>query len=180
MEGQTTELLKLTIPGVVAIIGNLIVYVIVKRRIDNSIERHKISYSGIFKEKIEVHKQILKGLFELKLKIQQYQYLGNQDLAKEIFLDVNKFISFYQMNQPFIKPKILDGLKTLTKELQICFEDFYRHNYLVTKEGIDPKIIHDTLNKFFESGNKFKKNEPFNQIEELIISEMKSDLRIIE
>ena len=82
------------------------------------------------------------------------------------------------MNQPFIKKKILDGLKELTIELQKCFEDFYKHNYLITKEGIDPKIITETLNKFFESGNKFKKDEPFKQLEDLIILEMKSDLKI--
>ncbi|HEY9045042.1 MAG TPA: hypothetical protein VIN08_04070 [Ohtaekwangia sp.] len=149
-----------------------------KRKIDNAIERHKISYSEIFKEKLEVHKQILKGIIELKSKIQQYQYSGNQDLAKEIFLDVNRFISHYQMNRPFIRTKILEGLKALTEELQKCFEDFYKHNYLTTKEGIDPQIIVETLNKYFEAGNKFKKDEPFGQIEDLIISEMRADLKI--
>ncbi len=178
MDCQTIDFLSLIIPGLVAIVGNIIFYISIKRGIDKSIERHKISYSGIFKEKVDVHKQILKGIFDLKLKIQQYQYSGNQELANEIYLDVNRFITHYQMNQPFIKNKILHGLKELTNELQKCFDDFYNHNYLVTKQGIDPKIITETLNNFFESGNKFKKDEPFKQLEDLIISEMKADLKI--
>jgi hypothetical protein len=180
MDCQKTNFLTLIIPGLVAIIGNIIFYLIIKGRIDKSIERHKISYSGVFKEKIEIHKHILKEIFDLKLKIQQYQYSGNDELAKEIFLDVNKFISHYQTNRPFIKKKILDGLKTLTDELQKCFDDFYNHNYLMSKGGVDPKIVLDTLNKFFESGNKFKKDEPFKQLEDLIVSEMKVDLKIID
>ena len=81
MDCKTINILSLFIPGLIAVFGNIVFYIIVKGRIDKSIERHKISYSGIYKEKIEIHKEILKQLFELKLKIQQYQYLGSQKLS---------------------------------------------------------------------------------------------------
>ena len=149
-----------------------------KNRIDKSIEKYKISYSGIYKEKIEIHKEILRQLFELKLKVQQYQYSGSQKLGEEIFTDFNKFINHYTINRPFLKHEIVTGLKTFTTELQGCFDDFYMHISLSKSEGIEPKIRTDALKKFFESDTKFKKNEPFKQIEDLLISEMKKDLKI--
>lgn len=175
-----TKILSFIIPGLVAIIGNIIFYIIVKSRIDKSIERHKISYAGVFQEKLEIHKQLLKQIFDLKLKIQQYQYSGDTQIGQEIFKDFNVFINFYRMNQPFIKTEIFEGLVTLTKELQSCFDDFYMHNSLSNERGLDPKIKTENLKKFFESGNKFKKNQPFKAIEELLISEMRKDLRINE
>ena len=168
MDCKTINILSLFIPGLIAVFGNIVFYIIVKGRIDKSIERHKISYSGIYKEKIEIHKEILKQLFELKLKIQQYQYLGSQKLGEELFLDFNKFINHYQINQPFLKQAILDGLKTITQELQGCFDDFYMHNSLSGTTGLAPEIRIKTLQKFFESGNKFKKGEPFKQIGDFI------------
>lgn len=97
-----------------------------------------------------------------------------------MFDDFNRFIGQQNINRPFLKQEIIDGLITLTKELQGCFDDFYMHSSLSRTEGIEPKIRQETLMKFFESGNKFKKNEPFKQIEDLIISEMKKDLKIDE
>ena len=178
MDCKTINLLSLIIPGLVAVLGNIVFYIIIKNRIDKSIERYKISYSGIFKEKIEIHKEILKQVFNLKLKTQQYQNSGRRELGEELFSDFNKFINYYHVNQPFLRQEILKGLKTLRQELQSCFDDFYLHNSLEGTAGIDPKIRTEILNKFFESGNKFKTNEPFGQIEELIISEMKKDLKI--
>lgn len=172
------KIVYLVIPGLVAIIGNIIFYLIVKSRIDKSIEKHKISFSGVFKEKLEIHKKILKYVFDLKLKIQQYQYSGDKTIGEEIFSDFNSFINYYQMSQPFLNDDMLAGLKKLTKELQGCFDDFYMHNSLNNTQGIDPQIRTDNLKKFFESGNKFKKNQPFKEIEDLLISEMRKDLNI--
>ena len=178
MSEQTTIILSLIIPGLVAVIGNILFYVIIKGRIDRSIEKYKISYSGIYKEKIEIHKTILKYIFGLKLKIQRYQYTGDEDLSEELFNDFNDFVNHYSVNQPFLRTEILTSLKIITKELQSCFEDFYEHNSLSKMEGIEPGIKKEGARKFFKSGNKFKKDEPFKQIEELIIQEMKLDLKI--
>jgi hypothetical protein len=177
---MTIKILYLIIPGLIAIIGNIIFYAIVKNRIDKSIEKYKISFAGVYQEKIKIHKELLERLFEIKSKVQQYQYSGNQEIGEELFLDFNKFISCYTKNQPFLKQEILDGLKTITNELQSCFDDFYMHNSLSQDTGLEPSIRTETLKKFFESGNKFKKNQPFKQIEELLIKEMRKDLKIDE
>jgi hypothetical protein len=179
MDANTISTLNLFIPGLIAVIGNIIFYLFVKNKIDKSIERHKISYSGIYKEKIEIHKEILKQLFGLRLKTQQYQYFGTQETAAELFTDFNSFISYYLISQPFLKKEILDGLKSLTKELQSCFDDFHMYNSL-SGTRIDPKSREEITKKFFDSGNKFKTNQPFGQIEEMLIREMKADLKIDE
>lgn len=178
MECETMKILYLFIPGIIAILGNIVFYIIVKKRIDKSIEKYKISYSGIYKEKIEIHKELLKQLYGLKNKVQSYQYHGRKEIGEELFHDFNNFINYYIIHQPFIKKKILDGLKDFTKELRECFEDIYSHNSLNEFNEIDPEIRANLLKKFFVALGKFRKNEPFEQIENLIISEMKSDLRI--
>lgn len=173
------HIIELMIPGLVAVAGNILVYIIVKKRIDNSIEKHKISYAGVFKEKIVIHKELLGQLFQLKLKIQQYQVIGDKKTGNELFFDINKFINYYTVNQPFLRQELLICLKEISNELQSCFENFYKY-YFLEAEEIDPIIKTETLKKFYESENKFKENEPFRKIERLIISEMKKDLRIEE
>ena len=171
------NLLVLFIPGLIAILGNIIFYIIVKKRIDKSIENYKISYSGIFKEKIEIHKEILKQLYELKFKVQLYKNYGNEGTGIEIFKDFNKFIRFYLINQPFLKTEILEGLKTFTNELQDCFGDFYKFNSM-NEVTIDPDARNERFNKFLISSSKFEKDGPFDRLEKIIISEMKLDLKI--
>jgi len=180
MFSNTFKILALIIPGVIAILGNMIFYSIIKKRIDKSIERHKISYAGIYKEKIEIHKSILKQIFSIKLKIQKYQYSGDKNLGEELFSDINIFVNTYKIGQPFLKKEIFHELVKLTKQLQDCFESFYEYSSLSEYPGIDPEIKKESLKKFFESGNKFKKDEPFNEIERAILTEMKKDLKIEE
>ena len=178
MDCNTLKTLSLIIPGLIAIVGNIIFYSIVKNRIDKSIEKYKISYAGIYKEKIEIHKEILRQIFEIKLKLQRYQYSGDLQLGEELFKVFNIFIALYTVNRPFLKEEIINGLKILTTELQGCFDDFYLHNSISRINEIEPKIRTESLLKFFESGNKFKTNQPFKQIEDLLVSEMKKDLKI--
>ncbi|MDP4207855.1 MAG: hypothetical protein Q8928_03465 [Bacteroidota bacterium] len=178
MDCKTLEIFKLIIPGLIAIIGNMIFYWIIKGQIDKSIERHKVSYSGVFKEKIEIYKGLLQKVFELKIKIQKYQYLGQQEMGYEIKTDFNVFISYYLVNQPYLSKNMICNLKTIVNELQGCFDDFFMHNSLQNTQGIPNDKRIELLNKFFESGNKFKTNHPFKDLEDTIIAEMRKDLQI--
>lgn len=173
------EILKIIVPGIIAVIGNMIFYWIIKSRIDKSIERHKISYSGVFKEKIEIYKSLLQKVFDLKNKIKSFQYFGEEKMGMEIMNDFNSFINFYNINQPYLSEKMIENLKSIVTELQGCFDDFYMHNTLNSKEGLTKEQRNELLNKFFESGNKLKANHPFKDIEDTIISEMKKDLQLI-
>ncbi|WP_446774976.1 hypothetical protein [Macellibacteroides fermentans] len=180
MDNSTYQIMSLIIPGLVAIIGNIIFYCFIKNRVDKSIERFKISYSGIYKEKINIYKEVLKDMCQLKLKIQQYQFSGNTKLGEELRDDFNQFISLYKVNSPFLTEEILKGLNKIREEYQSCFDSFYLyHSNLLNKET-DPKVTIELSKKSIQSLNKLRNNDPFKQIEELLIAEMKKDLRIFE
>ena len=174
------EILKIIIPGIIAIFGNIIFYLIVKNRIDNSIEKYKISYSGIFKEKIAIYKELLARIYKIKNIIQQFQYSGIDESGNQCFLEINNFINFYLSNQPFLSKTMIENLVKLRKEFQDAFDAFYIYHKDPTK-GINKSIDTDFVYKqFLDASNKMKTNNPFQNIEEQLILEMKRDIRIDE
>lgn len=165
-------------PGLIAVIGNIIIYLFIKSRIDKSIEKYKIIYSGVYKEKIEIYKSLLKKIFELKFKIQQYLYTGREDLTSNIALDFNEMIIFYQINQPYLSESVINNLKKIINELQDCYDASYIGNNLNKIPVLDNSVTNDSFNKFLDSFRKMKANHPFIEIESIIINEMRNDLQI--
>lgn len=181
MCNKTSEAIKIflvILPAILTLVCNLIFYLWFKSKVDNSIEKHKISYSGIFKEKIEIHRELLKKIFEIKLEIQQYQYFGNNESAEKIMQNINSFINFYLINQPFLSQKMLAELMKIRTEFQTIFDDFHIHNSTSGSKGIDANTKTEIFKKYVDAGNKLKTNNPFKNIEETIISEMRTELRI--
>ena len=172
------RILSFIIPGLVAIIGNYIFYLFIKNKVDKQIENYKISYSGVFKEKIEIHKNLLKMIFRLKKDIQQYQYFETDESFNKIRNDFNDYIEYYLVNQPFIKDEIIDELKKMTSELQECFESFSLYKVSQNNQGLSKEGYAENTKKYIAAGNKIKLNEPFKDIEEKILKEMKADLKI--
>ena len=172
------KILSYFIPGLVAILGNYIFYLLIKNRVDRQIENYKISYSGIFKEKIEIHKKLLKMIFNLKKDIQTYQYFGDENLFEKIKNDFSDLIEHYSINKPFLRDEIYGKLKVMTSELQECFEAFSMYKTTRNNSGLTKEQLNDITKKYIASGNKLKLNDPFKEIEEKIIDEMKSDLKI--
>jgi hypothetical protein len=157
------EIIKIALPGIIAILGNLLVYLIVKKRIDKSIEKHKISFTGVFQEKI-----------------QQFQYSGKEESGNQCFLEINNFINFYLANQPFLSETMLDNLMKIRIEFQDAFDAFYMYHKDPAK-GINKSIDTDLVfKKFIDARNKMKSDEPFRDLEKVLISEMKHDIRIDE
>jgi 5'-deoxynucleotidase YfbR-like HD superfamily hydrolase len=66
---------------------------------------------------------------------------------------------------------MLSDLNKIRAEFQEVFDKFYKH----IANGNS-----DNLTEFFEAGNKLKKNNPFKEIEERIVSEMRKDLKVAE
>ena len=172
------KIISYIIPGLVAIIGNYIFYLIIKNKVDKQIENYKISYSGVFKEKIEIHKNLLKMIFKLKRGVQQYQYFDNDESFSKIKKEFNSFIEYYIVNKPFIKDEIIKELKKMTSELQECFEAFSLYKVSQNNPGLNKEKYAENTEKYIAAGNKIKLNEPFNYIEEKILKEMKIDLKI--
>ena len=176
----TTDLLEKTyavayIGGAITFLFNAILLVFVKRSIDTSLETHKIAYSGVFKEKIEVHRKLLEHIYLLKLKVQRFGYSGDGEMAQELFKDFESFINFYLINQPFLRPKTLDLLKKLNSEYQEVFDVFRLSTVLRNYPVLDSAKISENALKTIEAMNKFKGNF-FQEIEDQIISDMREDL----
>ena len=178
MTENEIKILSFIIPGLVAIIGNYIFYLLIKNRVDKQIENYKISYSGVFKEKIEIHKNLLKMIFNLKRDVQQYQYFENDESFDKIQTDFKNYIEYYIVNQPFIKEEIIKELKQMTSELQECFEAFSLYKISQNNPGLSKEAYDENTKKYIAAGNKIKRNEPFKYIEEKILKEMKADLKI--
>ncbi len=119
--------LELIIPGIVAIIGNFVFYLIIKNRIDKSIERYKIAYAGVFKEKIDIYKEILRQIFDLKNLINNFNHFGKQEDGKEVMKAFNELIRYYKINQPYISDSIVGNIKEMIKELEGCFDDYFTY-----------------------------------------------------
>lgn len=179
MTDTVFKILSLFSPLIGIVISHFLFYKYTKKKVDEALERYKISYSGVFKERLDIYKQILKLLHELKFKIHQYAYARNKEIEDDIFSSFNNFIRYYSENKPFLNDKILECLKELVKELQECFDNFYLFkNTFNIEEGISPEERRLSSIKFTESIKKFRKDEPFSEIQDMLESEIRKELNI--
>lgn len=158
-------------PTIITIIGNLVFYLWVKVRFDKSIERNKIAYSGIFKEKVNIYRELLDKTYVIKKDLNRFRHIGTKEDVTEIIEKINNYIQFYSINQPFLSDEMLSNLNKIRTEFQDIFDKFYLH----IANGNS-----NNLSEFFEAGNKLKSNNPFKEIEERIITEMRKDLKVSE
>lgn len=165
--------------GLVVLLGNIIFYVYIKSSLEKNLETYKIAYSGIFKEKIEIHKELLKRVYSFKSKLQKYGIYGAYDndnqMIIELFKESDDFINYYRINQPFLKPSILELIEKLNKEYQECFEIF--HDYIIYRTpGVDSKLLASSALKAVEASHRLRSAD-FKDIEDEIIKAMREDLK---
>jgi len=141
------------LPAILTIIGNIIFYFWIKERVDNSIEIHKITFSGIFKERVDIYREILRQIFDIKSSVQQFQYFGTTDKGEKIMLDINAFINYCLINQLFLSDKMIADLKIVHEEYQSVFDNFYLHHSVSETPGIDVNTKNELLKNFFKAGN---------------------------
>lgn len=159
------------LPAIITLIGNVIFYLWIKGKIDKSIEKNKIAYSGIFKEKVNIYRELLDKTYGIKKELNRFQYVGTKEEGTDLMQKINDYIQFYSINQPFLSDEMLSDLNKIRAEFQDVFDKFYMHI-----SNAQP----DNMTQFIEAGNKLKSNNPFKEIEERIISEMRKDLKISE
>ena len=157
------------LPAIITILGNLVFYLWIKGRVDKSLEKNKIAYGGIFKEKVNIYRELLERTYGLKKELNRFQYVGAKEDGTAIMEKINEYIQFYSINQPFLSDEMLTDLNTLRAEFQEVFDKFYRHIANTDSEY---------LNEFFQAGNKLKSDKPFKEIEDRIVAEMRRDLKI--
>jgi len=167
------EIIKLITPGLIAIVGNIIFYCIVKNKIDKSIEKHKISYAGVFKERIEIYRKLLSMIYDIHYKLSRSVYETSEENFAEIKNNFNDFINFYLINQPFIETSLIEKIKILIKEYQQCFDD----NYLGKIKQKNRDTFSEGISQWIEARNKLMTNH-FEPIQNEIIEQMRRDLHI--
>jgi hypothetical protein len=155
------------IPVILTLVGNLIFYLFIKNKVDKSIEENKIAYSGVFKEKIDIYRELLDKTYSIKKELYRIQYVGTKEDLEKLMTDINDYIKFYTINQPFLSDQMLNNFKIIRQEFQNIFDEFYKHF-----------SNHNNLEEFFKASAKLKEDNPFDKIEKQIILEMKTDLKI--
>ena len=165
------NMIEKILPAIITIIGNVIFYLWIKGKVDKSIEKNKIAYSGIFKEKVNIYRELLDKTYGIKKELNRFQYVGTKEEGTELMKKINNYIQFYSINQPFLSDEMLLDLNKIRSEFQDVFDKFYLQ--ISNSKS-------DNLTEFFEAGNKLKSNNPFDEIEKRIIAEMRNDLKIVE
>ena len=157
--------IKIILPSILTILGNVIFYFFIKKRVDSSIEQYKITYSGVFKEKIDIYRELLRKTYSVKYKISNYQYNTVEEEAKKIRDSINEYIEFYLINQPFLSEAMLKDLNEMRTEFQKVYEGL--------SQG------YSNQNEVWENAIKrLRDNKSFKKIEESILNEMRKDLKI--
>ncbi|WP_207425685.1 hypothetical protein [Pedobacter sp. SYSU D00535] len=164
------DIIAIAAPAILTLLGNFLFYTWVKKRVDSNIEKFKITYSGVFKEKIDVYKSLLGQLHDLKLKVNQYQYHPEQSFQRAIMEDFNAVVRSYSVNKPFFSDAIHSLFKEFTVELRSVFEAF------ATAERAPRSVEADK--GYWDAVNKLRKGEIFVAIEDKLVAEIRADLQI--
>ncbi|RYZ89658.1 MAG: hypothetical protein EOP04_06245 [Proteobacteria bacterium] len=177
-EMKTTILALL--PALITVFGNIIFYLWLKSRVDNALERQKIAYSGVFKERLDLYKEILKRIYDLKRQLVQYKNNGDPQAAQTFMLDTNDFIRFYIVNRLFLSDRVYSDLIALREAIQSVFDDLYMHHSVSREQGIDIETQKKLQKLFIDARNKLVTDDPFKAIEESIVLEVKRQLKVDE
>ena len=170
------DYLPYVIPAALTAILNLIFYVSTKKSVDSALERYKISYSGVFKEKIDIYRNLLDELHELNYKLEVYQFYPTKEYGEDIRRNFNSLIKIYSANEPFLSDSLIQLFVKIVEDLQSIFDalDKYRYlnDYKMKEEDMVP--VH---NAYMAAINKLRDNKVRIDIKKRIISEMKADLQ---
>lgn len=170
------EYLPYIIPATLTAIFNYILYLFIKRRVDNSIEKYKISYSGVFKEKIEIYKSLLVKVHDLRIRIGHYQITDDDKTKESLRGEFNDLIRAYLINKPFLSDQLIKLFKDITNELQSIYEAFV----LGSLKNNRPSVQFDEKEKkYWDAVNKLREGQELNKIEDEIIFEMRKDLQTL-
>ncbi len=179
MNCDNEPLLTALFSGLIVTVINILFYLFIQSKIEHSIERSKIAFSGIYGQRIEIYREILSKIYDIKLSLNRYQYFYS-DAGKEgqeLMDKINSFINYYLINQPFLNEKMIVELRAIRNEFQYVFDNFMEHHSISNNQGISAELRTEIMRKYIDAGNKLKSNNTFQKLEEVIIAEMRKDLK---
>lgn len=171
------EVLKYASPAVITLICNVWFYQSVKKSVDESSERLKISFSGVFTEKMKVYNQILDKYYELLHKIESFGFNGSHKLQPEIHSLYNNFVHYRLINEPLISESLLNPLKLI----EIKLEDVYGAciGYYQAKEaGLSADVISQKGEIMRMDLDKLKETGEIGQLQMQIVKLIRDDIHL--
>lgn len=172
------EYLPYIIPAVLTAVLNYLFYLWLKKRVDNSIEKYKISYSGVFKEKIDIYKSLIAKVYEVKMKLNQFQLTDDTETKDNLRSEFNDLIKTYLISRPFLSEHLVSLFRNLTQELQSVYETFVLEN-LKNYGKLSEEEYQKRQNKYWSAVNKLRTGEVLNEIESEIVTEIRKDLQTL-
>jgi hypothetical protein len=167
------EILNIIVSNIVAMCHN-IAFRLCKGKMDKDMEKYKISYASVFKEKGEIYEKLMPMIRELHDRLTKGVYAGiSRENSKEIKAKLNAFLDFYSNNRHFLPESLVDKLKKIGREYQQCFEDIYVGQAMQK----DQDTITEGALRENQSRNKLMTGY-FKPMQEEIVSEMRNDLQI--
>lgn len=170
------DYLPYIIPAVLTAVFNYMFYLFLKRKVDNSIEKYKISYSGVFKEKIEIYKSLLVKVHDLRVRIGHYQITDDEKTKEALRGEFNDLIRTYLINKPFLSDYLIRLFEEVTKELQSIYEAFV---FGSPKNGRPIEQVAAREKEYWHAVDKLRNGEMLNKIEEDIVFEIRRDLQTL-
>ncbi|HVX49744.1 MAG TPA: hypothetical protein VHB48_06275 [Chitinophagaceae bacterium] len=160
----------------------------VKNKLVLDLELQKISYSGIYKEKIGICRELLTRTYQLKRGVQDSAVLYSENLPQEFkeklmtLIDYtqknwNDYFDFYMTSRPFLSDEIFEATKKFSDELYLCFKNF--KNPFIHKDIAVQEFKSKLIDRWLDSEDKLFHTDFFPQLELLIVNEIKKDLKLI-
>ena len=164
-----SEWIKILFPGIVTVILNILFYLFIKNRVEKSLERDRITFSGLFLEKINIYRKLLELAVTAKRSIVKFQHDTSSDQNQLVQKSLNQFSDYARTNEPFMSKEIIKQLERLHAD----YKDVFLPLYLYDEGGRNEYRI----KSFRESIEKLADKNTFKELEDSIIEEMRRELR---
>lgn len=166
------------VAALATVIFNAIYFAFVKKDIDRRMEQFKISYSGVFQEKINLYRQLLTSMDDLKVKILSYGHSGGDNFSEgqELKIEINKFIQLYEHGAMFYSRKIERICSDIRVEFQQVFESSFKYHYF---KAIDSEN-RDDLNDYLSALSALTQSAKYYQLKQELIQNIRQEFGFID
>lgn len=149
---------------------NYLFYRFIKTDVENKIHQNNISYSGVFREKIDIYRELLEKTYDIHLILVKMSLNGTKEDGKTTILLLHEYKRFYSVNRPYLSEVVLNHFIKLFEEYKGIWEKLYKYNSQNNTDG---------FSEFLNASKTLTATNLFSQIEKQLIEEMKVELKTV-
>ena len=171
------------ITPVATVICNAVYIAFVKNQIDKKIELLKISYSGVFKEKIDYAKEMLIRLRDLKNSVDRFCNMGEASGIGigQITSEINSFIDFNVTASLFFDNEVVKSLDEIVNSLQkpvdLAIREFSKDKVISAPYWEDkPEGVDDYDFEYYIEVSNLLNGRSYYTLRQRIINSVRMDL----